>query len=470
MMPSKYLLPLLGLLVCTGSACTKDAINQKPDISLAVPSTISDFQQMLDGLDGGDDNFNAGFNSYRSLTDYLCDEYSVSNSAYTTYFLPSPFALDVLTWNKQMFNTFSTQSSVYEWNKQYTTVLNANLALEGLAAIKPDPVTQVQWNLAEGMALFFRGQMFYNLAQFWAKPYNTATASSDPGIVLKVHSDISEPSIRSTVQQTYDQIISDLKGSVPLLPNSSVANDQLSKARPSLAAAYGMLARTYLAMGDSASVLKYADSALELYSTLMDYNTTTTFIQFNAETVYYSYDNEGSMGSFFGPWRIDSSLVNTYDASDLRKTLYFTYSAYVGGYAFSGDYSGHYVFTGIAVDELYLMRAEAYARTGNAAAAMSDLNTLLIKRYKTGDFTPRTASGPADALAQVLAERKKELIQRGLRWTDLRRLNTDPRFAVTLTRTANGVTYTLPPGDSRYTLQIPNYVIDASGGTITQNP
>jgi len=470
-MPSKYILPLLGFLICTGSACTKDALNQKPNINLAVPSTISDYQAILDGLDGGDGNYEAGFYSYRSLGNYLTDEMSVSDNGFTTYLSGYPFVKDVITWDKDMFNTFNTQTTVQEWNKQYTTVLDANQALDGLASIPSTPSNQAQWNLAEGMALFFRGQMFYNLAQFWAKPYNASTASSDPGIVLRLHSDVTAPSVRSTVQQTYDQIISDLKGSIPLLPNSSAQNNQLSKTRPSLAAAYGMLARTYLAMGDSANVLKYSDSALALYSTLMDYNTVTGgFSAFNAETVYYTFDLSGTMGSFFGPWRADSGFVNTYDANDLRKTLFFVNNSFVGGYAFIGDYSGNYVFTGIAVDELYLMRAEANARIGNVSAALSDLNTLLIKRYQTGTFTPRTAVNASDALTQVLTERDKELFERGLRWTDLRRLNTDPRFAQTQTRTLQGVTYTLPPGDSRYTLQIPTYIISASNGTITQNP
>ena len=469
-MLSKYTIPLLGLLVCMGSACTKDALDQKSNITLAVPSSIADYQDLLDGLDGGNGSYNAGLESYRSLTDFLCDEMSVSNSGYTTYLQQYIFVTDVLTWNKDLFNTFNTTTYVYEWNKAYANILDANLALEGLAAITPTPSNQSQWNLAEGMAFFLRGQMFLNVAELWSRPYNPATAAGDLGIVLKLHSEISEPSVRSTVQQTYNQILSDLKAALPLLPNSSSENNQLSKQRPSQAAAYGLLARTCMEMGDSANMLKYADSALQLYSTLMDYNTTTSFQPFNSETIYYTYDNEGTMGSFFGPWRIDSGFVNTYDANDLRKTVDFVSNSYVGGYAFVGDYSGYEIFTGIAVDELYLMRAEAYARTGNTAAAMTDLNTLLVKRYQTGTFTPRTAVNGTDALTQILTERTKELVHRGLWWADLRRLNQDPRFARTQTRLLEGVAYTLPPNDSRYTLQIPAYIIGASGGTITQNP
>jgi hypothetical protein len=55
-----------------------------------------------------------------------------------------------------------------------------------------------------------------------------------------------------------------------------------------------------------------------------------------------------------------------------------------------------------------------------------------------------------------------------LRWIDLRRLNTDSRYAVTLTRNLNNQIYTLPPNDQRYVLPIPDLEIKLSG--IEQNP
>ena len=455
------------MAIVSQTSCTKNALDQKSDATLAVPSTIGDYQALLDGIEGGAINNAPGLYSFRTLGDYLADEVYVTDNNYASWFAGSPFITGVLEWNKGMF---SSLTQVLEWDKQYQVVLNANIAIEGVNAITHTSSNQIAWNNVMGMALFIRGQMFYNLAQFWARPYNVATAGSDVGIVMRLSSDPNPASVRSNVQQTYAQILSDLKASVSLLPNTSQENTQVSKVRPSKAAAYGMLSRVCLAMGDSVDVGLYADSALQLYSTLMDYNTVPYISNFNAETVYTSIDGSGTVGSTFGPWTVDSSFVNLYDNNDLRKTLFFTNNAFVGGYAFIGDYTGNYSFTGIAVDELYLLRAESYARQGNINAAMSDLNTLLVKRYVTGTFTPRTATSASDALGQVLTERRKELLMRGERWTDLRRLNTDPRFATTLTRSLLGVTYTLPPNDDRYTLQVPDYVIAASNGSITQTP
>jgi hypothetical protein len=66
-----------------------------------------------------------------------------------------------------------------------------------------------------------------------------------------------------------------------------------------------------------------------------------------------------------------------------------------------------------------------------------------------------------------LAERRKELIYRGIRWSDLRRLNRDSRFGIILTKTLNGVTYSLLPNDKRYVLPIDEIEIRLSG--IQQN-
>ena len=100
--------------------------------------------------------------------------------------------------------------------------------------------------------------------------------------------------------------------------------------------------------------------------------------------------------------------------------------------------------------------------------AIQDLNALLAKRWKSGSFVPVTAMTSEDALKIILEERRKELVFRGLRWSDLKRLNKEPRFAVTLEKTIAGKEYVLPPNDNRYVFPIPSAVIQMSG--IEQNP
>ncbi|GAB3832860.1 hypothetical protein GCM10028895_51150 [Pontibacter rugosus] len=99
--------------------------------------------------------------------------------------------------------------------------------------------------------------------------------------------------------------------------------------------------------------------------------------------------------------------------------------------------------------------------------ALERLNTLLRYRWRTGTFVELTAATPDEALALVLQERRKELLMRGLRWMDIKRLNREGA-GITLRRVLDGRAYVLPPGDPRFALPLPEEVIELSG--MTQNP
>jgi hypothetical protein len=125
------------------------------------------------------------------------------------------------------------------------------------------------------------------------------------------------------------------------------------------------------------------------------------------------------------------------------------------------------MFSGIATDEIHLIKSECLARLGKKVDAMQVLNHLLQFRWKAGAFIPLTAADSDEALSIILRERRKELPFRGLRWTDLRRLDKE-NLIPTLTRELDGKQYVLPPGDKRYVLPIPYDIISQTG--MPQNP
>jgi hypothetical protein len=290
------------------------------------------------------------------------------------------------------------------------------------------------------------------------------------GIPLKLSADIDEPVFRASVAATYDRILNDLHAAAQLLPLTSAY-----KTRPNRIAAWGLLARVYLGMEEYPLAERYADSVLKYHNTLIDYNTISTtaanpFTIFNAEVIFHS---RGGAASSLTQARakIDSNLYQSYATNDLRKAAYYKSNGN-GSYSFKGSYEGSSTgnswFNGLATDEIMLIRAECRARAGNTNGALSDLNTLMQKRWKSGMFVPITAANADDALGKILVERRKELVMRYLRWSDLRRLNKDPRYAVTLKRNLNGTIVELKPNDPRYVLLIPEPVIRISG--IPQNP
>jgi len=449
---TKYNCWLLLLLIQPHLGCKK-YLDAKPNVSLEIPTTISDLQALLDNSG----NIN---NADSYMPEAASDDYYVPYSAYTA-----------LGTDDQMNYIWDANTPDNDtWSLVYANVYIFNNVLDNINSVSPGD-TSGQRDIVRGSALFYRAFAFYNLAEVYAKPYNASTAGTDLGICLRMTSSVTAPSTRATVKQTYDQIIGDLKTSIGLLPVTVV-----HPTRPDKAAAYAMLARVYLAMADYSDANTYADSSLALQSALMDYNTIRAIFShpfpfFNQEVIFHSVGGGASLLSSLSSV-IDTNLYASYPTSDLRKSIFFKSSGLVpGGYYFKGSYSASttpYPFDGLAVDEMYLIKAECEARNNDITDAMADLNTLLVTRWKTGTYVPYSTSTADSAVNIILAERRKELVWRGSRWTDLRRLNMEPSRAITISRVLNGVTYALPPNDNRYTFLIPQKVISLAN--IPQNP
>ena len=434
------------------SSCTK-YLDKKYDATVTTPTTIADLQSLLDedvtmssgtpanGESSGDDFFlfDATFNSLqqRNREDY--------------------------TWIPREYRFQN------DWSIGYNPIYVANLCLDLIETIPKTQQNELPWNNVKGSAYFFRAYYFYHLAGVYIKAFDEAMADSDPGLVLRTTPDFTIPSVRSTVRQTYEQVINDTKASLEFLPDHG-----LILLRPSRAAAFGLLAKAYLSTMRYDSAAKYSSLCLQLHSDLMDYNdpsqvdpsSSMPFKSFNKETIFYSLMNGSNYlhSNFIS--KIDSVLVASYQPNDLRSIAFFEPGP--GHQVFKGTYTNEYyrLFTGIATDEIYLTRAECFARLGDKALALQDLNTLLEKRWVTGQFVPIEAADAAEALSIILVERRKELLMRGIRWSDLKRLNKEGHNIV-LTRFINGQTYTLAPNANHYAYPLPIDIIEQTG--IAQN-
>jgi hypothetical protein len=446
------------LLILAFGACNKSSewLDKKAANSDVVPATLKDYQAILD--------YDLYMNSsYPYLGMVSSDNYYVP---YSSWLNDGSAAKYAYSWEAEIFLSGSSN----EWNYPYKIVISSNIVLEGLMKLDATPATRSAIDQARGSALFYRSMAFHQLAQLFGAPYVAATAATDLSIPLRLTADVNEVSKRATVQQVYAQLIQDLTEAESLLPATATI-----KTRPSAAAAAGLLARVYLDMEDYPAAGAAARRARARYSTLIDYNSLNaaasyplpSFQNDNKEVIFHAEGLNYVLCNLNG--LIDSVIYQSYTSSDLRKTLFYKTGAN-GGYNFRGSYTGGLTgFCGIAVNELFLISAECYARAGNVTGALTELNTLLQKRWKQGTFTPITATDGLDALTKILLERRKELpFTGGLRWADLRRLNRDTRFAKTLTRNLNGQIVSLSPGDKRYVLPIPFLEIRLSG--IGQNP
>ncbi|RFZ90109.1 RagB/SusD family nutrient uptake outer membrane protein [Mucilaginibacter conchicola] len=444
------------LLLMTGG-CTKDYLDKRSDQSLLVPGTVADYQKLMDASVAGNLNTVPGLNEIAS------DNYTADDATLT--------GLDAIERNSYLWAKDVYQgAAVNDWNQPYSGIFTCNVVLAGID--QADPSKGSLAKAVKGAAYFHRATAFYSLLQEFAAPYSAATAASLPGLPVRTTPDVNVIAGRGTLEQSYQQVISDLKAAADLLPETGTI-----KNRPVKAAAFAMLARTYQSMSDHARALDYATKALALNHQLIDYNTLEAsgydspfpliFPNGNPEALVFG--NLVGYSFFIEPGVFaDPILYGSYAEDDLRKSLFFADQGY-GGFSYLGTYTGDFssLFGGPATDELYLIRAESYARAGNTTAALKDLNDLLVTRWKTGTFVPFKANTSEDALPVILEERRKELIGRGLRWTDLRRLNLEERFKTTISKLSNGETIELLPGDKRYVFPIPDEEVNRSG--IPQN-
>lgn len=447
---------LVALAIISGNlfSCKKDWLDAKPNISLTIPNTVADYQALLDN---SDEVFNV---NYPLLGEIGADDYYISFTNWQALFTATE--KNAYIWASDIYEGANCQ----DWNSCYTIIYNSNIAIDGIQNIQPDDATKTAWDNVYGSALFFRSFAFYNLLQLFAKAYDATSAVNDPGIPLRLSADINDKSERASVNACYEQIVNDLIKAAAMLPVSA-----LHKSRPSKPAAFTLLARTFLSMGRYEEAALYADSSLQLYNTLLNFNTLDVtqdypVPMFNEEDMLHTW---GISYYIFFPSNliVDSALYSLYEKNDLRRTVFFTRNG--NDITYKGSYSGLFIFyTGIATDETYLINAEANIRTGNIDAALQRLNALLEYRFITGTFVPVAETNHEKLLDIILIERRKELLFRGLRWGDLKRLNKETRYAKTLARDLNNQVYTLPPNDEKYVLPIPQQEIDVSG--IAQNP
>lgn len=449
----------IAIIICTlfvGCKKQQEWLEIKANLNNVTPQRISEFQAILD--------IDVNFMGKGLLTVVSAAPYYLTNEQFNS--ITTGVERNTYTWNKQIFEGRSST----EWENNYNTIAIANIALEGISKISITPSNKSAYNQVKGTSHYFRAAGYLNLIQAFSKHYDANTYNTDLGVILQLTPEFNEQPKRATVKQCYDQIIEDLIIAASVLPN--LTDNQI---RPSSTAAKALLANVYLLLERWDLAEKYASEALNTYSSLMDFNTIpiTSNIPFatlqnkNPEVVYYAEmsgsSNFVSNGSF-----IDSILYQSYHSNDLRRTAFFR--LFNNRPIFKGFYTGKTAtpFGGIATNEIYLIKAEALARLGNYSGAMTVLNSLLQKRWRTGTYTPLTASNANEALSKVIEERRKELPFTGnIAWSDLRRLNKDVRFARTLKRIVLNTTYELVPNSPKYVLPIPDEEIRLTG--IPQN-
>ncbi|MEQ7798953.1 RagB/SusD family nutrient uptake outer membrane protein [Pedobacter sp. ASV1-7] len=350
------------------------------------------------------------------------------------------------------------------WDPMYNNIFNANVIIEEVSKLKDG--TEKQRMEVLGDAYFNRAYAYWNLVNEYAKDYDAKTAETDLGIPLIVIPDLEAKPTRATVAAVYGLILQDLLKAKDQLPDEAK-----NLYRNNKTAAFALLARVYQSMDNYPEAKKYANMALALKSTLFDYST-MSFINpaipltginnkpvINKHPEMISYKETG-FGTILTNHAISQDFFDLLGEKDLRYVFNFTTLDRKGNP--NPDLARLYIPSAlnynIGVPEMMLISAEAEARAQQIAPALQLLNDLRKKRFYSADYKDLTAATPDEALKLVIDERRRELFGKGLRWFDMKRLDSDNRFRKSYVRANTDGIYKLEAGSNIFVQQIPGNV------------
>lgn len=415
------------------------------------------------------DDFDLWLNSNKLLTEssdnilnYITDNIDLPSIGNP----PTSLAELVYTWAPQF--TTDVNSPTKLWGDHYERINLFNTVLLGIDKAQGGTDTKKRSLKAE--ALLGRAHSYFYLVNEYGKPYNSATAPTDLAVPYVTTDDVgSKTPARSTVADIYNNIITDITAAIPDLP----VDNSNARFRGSKAAAYSVLARVYLYRREYSEAQHYAELALTNTRAIMiDYTNpatfpTTTNVVSHPDVIY-------GRSSVAAGIPLTQELKDLFANNDARRTvLYYNFNGVGRGatmfYAAAVTPAFQLTNSGTSVQEMRLIAAEGAARNNELTVALEHLNDVRRNRY-TGVDRDFHADTEEEVLEEVLAERRRELPFHGLRWFDMRRLDSENRMPVVHRLNAqNEIVATLNPQSDKYTLQVPIQVL-AFNPDMLQNP
>lgn len=386
------------------------------------------------------------------------------------------------------------------WNACYAAIAAANHALEAIRT-SPNPS---EYSAQRGEALVARAYSHFMLVTLFAKVYDPATASSDPGIpyVTSPEKVVLGQYDRKTVAYVYEQIEKDLNTGIGLINNSAY---RVPKYHFNTAAAHAFATRFYLFKKDYAQVISHANQTfpggdigpnlrpwVSVYSNLTANEGLAVYTQATENANLLLVETQSLWARSYGAYRygLSTNIVNYLYRSNNVTGARWVFPLYTQG----ADnwlilkFREHFVRTDananigfpytifplFTAEEVLFNRAEANLELGNNEAARTDLN--LYASYRIANYSLAThgvtntklrnfygtSNVKLGLLNALLDFKAAEFVHEGLRWFDIIRLKIPVQHT-----TVEGQVLTLSAADPRRVFQIPQEVSLAGIG---QNP
>ncbi|AOM76148.1 RagB/SusD family nutrient uptake outer membrane protein [Pedobacter steynii] len=371
------------------------------------------------------------------------------------------------------------------WGQLYKSVYYANTVLDEFSKRNPSAADKVLFETVKGEAYALRAFSYFYLLNLYADVYAPETLNDHgvpmPLTAVDVHEN-TQNNVREPIAKVWEQILKDIDQASLLLRGKAEKSKfrlnynslQLFKARVNLfmgdyeeAVAASTIVMNTKGLFDMNETQSHIDKETERYAFTSNYGMIDT--DYKNEVLFFMAGkaNNNIFYHGMGAAKPAVELLDLCKRNGLMDYRKYIFDSYADLNTADGVQTGPTIYNmfakqenpnyhiGLKVSEAYVIRAEAYAKTGRKDLAVNDLNLLLVKRIKKGTFVPLKSADFAnqeELLKRIYEERRIETaFEGGLRWFDLRRLGKPSLTHVY----KNGQVYTLKEKDPRYILQIP---------------
>jgi len=464
---------------------------------------VPDNRVALDNLDKAQQLLT---NAY-SISSYAFTDWMTDNVGYTTGVTIRTNHQQAYEWEDFTDGPTEQDTPIFFWFETYTAIAHANEVLAVLDELEANTdELMAQKRAAESEALLTRAYGHFMLVNLFAKHYDPATASTDPGvpfvdtpetIFIKTYN-------RNTVQEVYDRVEEDMLRGIEMIDEGFFANS--GKYHFNLNAALAFASRFYLFKGDYDQCIEFSNRLLGANPSSFVRDMTSTDFQ-NASSSITGYPQlysspdlpsnfmlmrkislvqrtdfaHGPLSSFYGDLFATNPFLAATDTREnpafvkgnnalfpVRYENLFERSSLNSNVGF--PYHIDLAFRG---EEVLLNRAESYIMENRLSDALDDLQLLTDRRYTGSDIqlsmqlirdfygaTGNPFFSDEDLLLEyTLLERRKEFLCQGLRWFDIKRFD----MAVEHIQADGVSTIRLEEEDLRKVLQIPESAVDVGG-------
>ncbi|RFS23278.1 RagB/SusD family nutrient uptake outer membrane protein [Chitinophaga silvatica] len=421
----------IGICLLAAASFGLPACNKKLDVipgGQIVPNQIKsqgDVEAVIKGIYSNLQDPNAFGERNLLMADLLGDEGEIS------------FEGTFLNYRLVQEKNQDKNSSIVEgmWQRSYYTINNANLVLENL-----DKVSKDSKEAFEAEARFLRGLVYFNLCNFYAKPYSAGNVTSTLAVPLILKATIGQENLkdsyqgRATLDAVHKQILEDLLFAAEKLP------EYIGNGRADKYVASAILSRVYLSEGKYEEAATAANEVIESgeYALTSSYSKAFNNASNSTEDVFaIQQTNQSNSGTtnnglttFYGGYDYGSrgdiiidldALPVTFEANDERGNFFYeNYGINVDDGMYTTKWRDQYkVIPIVRLAELYLTRAEANFRAGTTIGAdpIDDVNEV---RHRSGASVLNKIT-----VDDIVEERVRELLFEGDKIWTYKRLKKD---------------------------------------------